>query len=78
MIVQHDIVSAQEVESPKYLISAHQTKDRANAPNKKVNMAILNNLDLRIYHVEIDSLRYPRDSLFKNYEQSDYIERYKD
>ena len=29
-------------------------------------------------NVEIDSLRYPRDSLLIYYEQNDYIEQYKD
>ena len=75
MIVQHDIGSTQLVNSPKYLFCAHQTKDRTNAPNEKINIAIFDNLDLRKYHVEIHSLRYPRDSLFINYEQIDYIER---
>ena len=78
MIVQHDIGSAQQVNSPKYLICAHQTKDRTNAPDKKINIAIFDNLDLRKYHVEIDSLRYPRDRLLLNYEQNDYIEQYQD
>ena len=77
MIFQLDIGSAQQVRSPKYLICAHQTKDRTNAPNKKINIAIFDNLDLREYHVEIDSLRYPRDSLLINFEQNDYIEQYK-
>ena len=76
MIFQLDIGSAQQAKSPKYLICAHQTKDRTNAPNKKINIAIFNNLDLRKYHVEIDSSRYRRDSLFIKYEQSDYIEQY--
>ena len=35
MIVQHDIRSAQQVNSPKYLICAHQTEDRTNAPKKQ-------------------------------------------
>ena len=35
MIVQHDIGSAQQVNSPKYIICAHQTKDRINDRNKK-------------------------------------------
>ena len=35
MIVQHDIGSAQQVNSPKYLIRVHQTKDRTSAPDKK-------------------------------------------
>ena len=67
MIVQHDIGSAQQANSPKYNC-AHQTKNRTNAPNKNVIIAIFDNLDFQKYHVEIDSLRYPRDSLLINYE----------
>ena len=36
------------------------------------------NLDLRKYFVEIDGQRYPRDSSLMNYEESDYIEQYRD
>ena len=74
MIVQHDIGSAQQVNKPKYLICAPQTKDRTSAP-KKINISVFDYLDLRKYHVEIDSLRDPRDSLLINYEQNDYIEQ---
>ena len=35
MIVQVDIGSAQQVNSPKYLICAHQTQKRIAEPNKK-------------------------------------------
>ena len=77
MIVQHDIRSAQQVNSPKYLISAHQTKDRTSVPDNKINIAIFYNVNLRKYHVEIDGQRYPRDSLLINYERNDYIEQYK-
>ena len=77
MIVQHDIGSAQQVNGPKYLMFAHQTKDRTSFPDKKVDIAIFENVDFRKYHVEIDSLRYPRDSLLINNEQNDYIEQYK-
>ena len=45
---------------------------------KEINIAIFDNLDLRKYYVEIDSLRYPRETLFLKHEQNDYIERYKD
>ena len=38
MIVQHDRGSAQQVNSPKYLYCAHQTKDRTNAPNKNITL----------------------------------------
>ena len=73
MIVQHDIGSAQQVNSPKYLICAHQTKDRTSALDKKINIAIFDNLDLLKYHVEINSLQYSGESLLINYEQNDYI-----
>ena len=77
MIVQVDIGSAQQVNSPKYLICAHQNKERIDSPNKNKNNAILDHLNLQKYYVEIDGQRYPRDSLLINYEQNDYIEQYK-
>ena len=67
IIFQPDIGSAQQVNSPKYLICAHQTKDRTNAPNKKINFAAFDNLNFPKYHVEMDSLRYSSDSLLLNY-----------
>ena len=77
-ITQLDIGSSQNVQSPKYLIGAHQTKDRIDAPLSTKNVAIFDNLDLRKYYFEIDGQRYPRDSSLMNYEQNDYIEQYKD
>ena len=76
MIDQHDIGSALQVNSPKYLISVHQTKDRTIFPDEKINIAVFDNLDLRKYHVVLDSLRYPRYSSLINYEENDYIEQY--
>ena len=76
-ITQLDIGSSQNVQSPKYLIGAHQTKDRIDAPISTKNVAIFDNLDLRKYYIEIDGQRYPRDSSLMNYEQNDYIEQYK-
>ena len=35
MLVQHNIGSAQQVKSPKFLISAHQTNHRTATPDKK-------------------------------------------
>ena len=49
-----------------------------DAPISTKNIAIFDNLDLRKHYVEIDGLRYPRDSPLTNYEQKDYIEQYKD
>ena len=78
MITQLDIGSSQNVQSPKYLIGAHQTRARADTVNKNNNIAIFDHLNLKKYHVEIDGIRYPRDSVLQNYEQNDYIEQYKD
>ena len=46
--------------------------------NKNNNFVIFDHLNLKKYYVEIDGIRYPRDSVLLNYEQNDYIERYKD
>ena len=77
-ITQLDIGSSQNVQSPKYLIGVHQTKDRIDGPISTKNVAIFDNLDLRKYYIEIDGQRYPRDSSSMNFEQIDYIEQYKD
>ena len=65
LLVQHDIGSAQQINSPKCLISAHQTSLRRTTPDKKINKAIFDNLDLRKHYAEIDGQRYPRDSVLK-------------
>ena len=54
MIVQVDIGSARQVSSPKYMICAHQTRDRIDAPNKSNIIAKFDNVDLRKYFVEKD------------------------
>ena len=77
-MTQLDIGSSQNVQSPKYLIGAHQTKDRIDGAISTKNVAIFDNLDLRKYYNEIDGQRYPRDSSLMNYEQNDYIEQYKE
>ena len=77
-ITQMDIGTSQHVNSPKYLIGAHQTRIRADTANKNNNIAIFDNLNLQQYYVEIDWVRYPRDNVLVNYEQNDYIEQYKD
>ena len=35
LLVQHDIGSAQQINSPKYFISAHETGLRTTTPEKK-------------------------------------------
>ena len=78
LLIQHDIGSAQNVIQPKFLICAHQTNLKTTTPDKKINIAIFDNMDLRKYYVEIDGQRYPRDSVLINYEENDYIQKYKD
>ena len=77
MITQLDIGSSQNVQSPKYLIGAHQTRTRADSVNENNNIAIFDNLNLQKYYAEIDEMRYPSDGVLVNYEQNDYIEQYK-
>ena len=78
MIAQADIRSSQQVNGPKYLIGAQQTRAKADTGNKNINIAIFDNLNLQKYHVEINGVRYPRDSVLLNYEQYDYIQKNKD
>ena len=54
-----DIGSAQNLNSPKYLIKAHQTAARIGVPNKAEDIAVFHNLNVRKYHVDIDGVRYP-------------------
>ena len=50
LLVQQDKGSAQQMNSPKYLIRAHQTKDRKDTPSRINNIAIFDKLDLcKIY-----------------------------
>ena len=73
-ITQLDISTSQHVNSPEKLIGAHQTSIRADTANKNNNIAIFDNLNLQKYYVEIDSVRYPRESVLVNYEQIDNLE----
>ena len=77
-LVQHDIGSAQSVNSPKYMICAHQTHLSTVTLGKKITIAIFDNLDIQKYYVEIDGQRYPRDGVLISYEQNDFFQQYKD
>ena len=69
--------SAQQVNSPKYLNGAHQTQLRTIATNKKINIAIFDNLDLRKFYFEINAQRYPRDGVSTNYSENDYTDQFR-
>ena len=76
LIKQHDIGSAQNITQPKYLICAQQTNLRTTIPDKKINIAIFDNIDLRKHFVQIDGQRYPGDGVLINYEENDFIQQY--
>ena len=61
-----------------YLICAHQTAARADPPNKRNNISIFDNLDVRKYFIEIGGQRYPRHSVLTNYAVNDSIDQYRD
>ena len=77
LLIQHDIGSAQQVIQPKYLICAHQTNLRTTTPDKKINIAFFDNMNIRKYCVENDGQRYPRDSVLVNYEKMIIIKNIK-
>ena len=53
-IFQVDIGSAQSVNSPKFMICAHQTEATSALPNKRNNISIFDNINVRKYFIEID------------------------
>ena len=71
---QVDIGSAQNINTPNYLVTVHQTVARVGVPNKANNVAIFVFLDVRRYHVEIDGVRYPRDCFNVDYCSNDYVD----
>ena len=77
MITQADIGSSRQLNSLKYLIGAHQTRARVDTADKINNIAIFDNHDLRKIHIEMDRIRYSRDSVLVNYKQNDHTEQYK-
>ena len=75
---QVSIRSAQNNNSPKYLVMAHQTAVGIGVPNKANNIASFHNLDVGNYHVDIDCVRYPRDDVNIDYGLNVYVDQYRD
>ena len=65
--------SAQNINSPKYLIISHQTANRSSTSNKAINNAIFDNFDIRKHFCEIDAVRYPKDKVVLDYETNNYL-----
>ena len=57
MEYQVDVGSARIINSPNYLIVAHQTADRIGVPNKAENVAVFDNLNVRKYRSDYDGVR---------------------
>ena len=77
-IYQVDIGSAQSVNSPKYLICAHQTENRSTPPDKQKKVSSFDHHNVKKYFVEIDGVRFPRDGVITDYDLNDYLDQYKD
>ena len=73
---QVDIGSAQNINSPKYLLVAHQTAVTIGVPNKTNNFAVFDNLNVRKDHV--DGVGYRRDGFSIDYGLNDYVDQYRD
>ena len=60
---QVDNGRAQNFNSPKCLIVAHQTADRIGIPNRANKIAVFCNLNVRKYHIDIDGVKHPRNAI---------------
>ena len=75
---KNDISSAQNFNSPKHLIVAHQSAARIGVPNKANNMAIFDKLNVRKNSVETHGVRYPEDAVSIDYASNDSLDQYRD
>ena len=82
---QVDISSASNINSPSYLIAAHQKTQRSDPANpanilsnNRFNNALFDHIDVRKYYSEIDDFRCPKNPVMVNFEENKYQEQYKD
>ena len=82
---QIDISSASNINSPLYLIAAHQKTQRPdpanlvnNLPNNRFNKAIFDQTDVRKYYSEKDGVRYPKNPIMVSYAENIYLDHYRD
>ena len=82
---QLDLSSASNINSPLYLIAAHQKTQRPdpanpanNLSNNRFNNAIFDHVDVRKYYSEKNGIRYPKNPVMVNFEENKYLEQYKD
>ena len=77
---QLDIGSPVKVSSPKFLIAAHQTAASSGFPYIAINVSVFDHVDVKKYFVEIDGIRYPKNSvnIIYNFATNDYLDQYGD
>ena len=79
--VQVDISLASNINSPLYLIAAHQKTQRLNPAspannlsNNRFSNAVFDHVDVRKNYTEIDGSRYPKNPVMVNYDDNNYLE----
>ena len=82
---QIDISSASNINSPLYLIAAHQKTQRPdpanpanNLSNNRFNNSIFDDLEVKKYYSEKDGVRYPKNPVMVNFAENNYLEQYRD
>ena len=82
---QVDINSASNINSPLYLIAAHQktqSPDPADAtrvlPDNRFNNAVFDDVKVRKHYSEIDGVRYPKNPIMSNFDENNYLDQYRD
>ena len=82
---QVDISSASNINSPLYLIAAHQKTQRPDPadatrvfPDNRFNYAIFDDVRVRKCYSEIDGVRYPKNPIMTNFDENKYLDQYRD
>ena len=82
---QVDISSASNINSPLYLIAAHQKTQRPdpanpanNLSNNRFNISIFDDVEVRKYYSEIDGVRYPKNPVMVIFAENNYLEQYRE
>ena len=57
-------------------MAAHQTCDRSTSPNNASNTAIFDIVIVEKDFVELDGIRYPRNSVNVDYKTENYLDQY--
>ena len=83
--VQIDVSSASNINSPIYLIAAHQKTQRSDLADATRNLsynrftnAIFDHVEVWKKYSEIDGIRYPKNALMDNYQENTNLEKNKD